>query len=128
MKLFECQNCGQPLYFEDTRCESCGLALGYLPAREAVTALKQDGVQPSRRALGPGAALPRPGGPCSRGLGLGISCVPKTWTELYGIVDIVRQDQTGGCHANHSLVSRSAVGGRRLIDAHPHNLKNAAQK
>ena len=25
MKLFECQNCGQPLYFENTRCESCGL-------------------------------------------------------------------------------------------------------
>jgi hypothetical protein len=40
MKLFECQNCGQPLYFENTRCESCGLELGYLPAKEAVTALK----------------------------------------------------------------------------------------
>jgi hypothetical protein len=38
MKLFECQNCGQPLYFENTRCESCGLTLGYLPAREIVTA------------------------------------------------------------------------------------------
>jgi len=22
MKLFECQGCGQPLYFENTRCES----------------------------------------------------------------------------------------------------------
>ncbi len=42
MKLFECQNCGQPLYFENTRCESCGLALGYLPARQVVTALKPD--------------------------------------------------------------------------------------
>jgi hypothetical protein len=42
MKLFECQNCGQPLYFENTRCESCGLNLGYLPEREAVTALKSD--------------------------------------------------------------------------------------
>jgi hypothetical protein len=40
MKLFECQNCGQPLYFENTRCESCGLSLGYLPECEAVTALK----------------------------------------------------------------------------------------
>ena len=30
MKLFQCQNCGQPLYFENTLCESCGLALGYL--------------------------------------------------------------------------------------------------
>jgi hypothetical protein len=41
MKLFECQNCGQLLYFENTRCESCGFRLGYLPSREAVTALKE---------------------------------------------------------------------------------------
>jgi hypothetical protein len=40
MKLFECQNCGQPLYFENTSCESCGLPLGYLPEREIVTALE----------------------------------------------------------------------------------------
>lgn len=43
MKLFECQNCAQPLYFENTRCENCGLLLGYLPARETLTALKADG-------------------------------------------------------------------------------------
>ena len=42
MKLFECQNCGQALYFENTRCESCGLRLGYLAAKETVTALEQD--------------------------------------------------------------------------------------
>jgi hypothetical protein len=41
MKLFECQNCRQPLYFENTRCESCGLQLGYLPARDTVTALRE---------------------------------------------------------------------------------------
>jgi hypothetical protein len=40
--LFECQNCGQPLYFENTRCESCGLALGYLPEQQTVTALEED--------------------------------------------------------------------------------------
>ena len=40
MQLFECQNCGQPLYFENTRCESCGLRLGYLPERGVVTALQ----------------------------------------------------------------------------------------
>jgi hypothetical protein len=40
MKLFECQNCGQPLYFEHRSCESCGLRLGYLPRRELVTALE----------------------------------------------------------------------------------------
>jgi hypothetical protein len=42
MKLFECQNCGQPLYFENTRCESCGRSLGYLPARECLSALRPD--------------------------------------------------------------------------------------
>ena len=42
MKLFECQNCGQPLYFENTRCESCGLSLGYLPEKETVTALEPE--------------------------------------------------------------------------------------
>ena len=47
MKLFQCQNCGQPLYFENTRCERCGLALGYLPERETVTALKPDGSAPN---------------------------------------------------------------------------------
>jgi hypothetical protein len=45
MKLFECQNCGHPLYFENTRCESCGLRLGYLPVRGQVSALKPDGTQ-----------------------------------------------------------------------------------
>ena len=28
MKLFECQNCGQLLYFENTGCERCGHVLG----------------------------------------------------------------------------------------------------
>ena len=40
MKLFQCQNCGQPLYFENARCERCGLSLGYLPKLKTVTALK----------------------------------------------------------------------------------------
>jgi hypothetical protein len=31
MKLFECQDCGQLLYFENTRCVHCGNVLGYLP-------------------------------------------------------------------------------------------------
>jgi hypothetical protein len=43
MKLFQCQNCGLPLHFENTRCERCGLALGYLPDRETITALKAGG-------------------------------------------------------------------------------------
>jgi hypothetical protein len=43
MKLFECQNCGQPLYFENTKCESCGARLGYLPREATVTALRPAG-------------------------------------------------------------------------------------
>jgi hypothetical protein len=41
MKLFECQACGQPLYFENTLCESCGRRLGYLPEAFTVTALER---------------------------------------------------------------------------------------
>jgi hypothetical protein len=40
MRLFECQNCGQPLFFENTSCESCGLRLGYLSEQATVSALE----------------------------------------------------------------------------------------
>lgn len=43
MKLFECQHCGQPLYFESARCDNCGHCLGYLPDVEAMTALEPIG-------------------------------------------------------------------------------------
>jgi hypothetical protein len=54
MKLFECQHCGQPLYFENTRCESCGRDLGYLPSHQTITAL-----EPGERGL---RALAEPSG------------------------------------------------------------------
>ncbi|MCP1337783.1 zinc-binding metallopeptidase family protein [Futiania mangrovi] len=43
MKLFECQHCGQLLYFENTRCERCGHVLGYLADRSALSALTPEG-------------------------------------------------------------------------------------
>ena len=43
MRLFKCQNCGQLLYFENTRCESCGHPLGYLPWAMTVSALEPEG-------------------------------------------------------------------------------------
>lgn len=43
MKLFTCQNCGQLLYFENTRCERCGLSLGYLPDIGTLSALQPAG-------------------------------------------------------------------------------------
>jgi hypothetical protein len=43
MKLFECQKCGQLLYFENTLCENCGSRLGYLRARETLSVVEPAG-------------------------------------------------------------------------------------
>ena len=43
MQLFECQNCGQTLFFENQSCERCGHRLGYIAARQTLTALEPDG-------------------------------------------------------------------------------------
>ena len=43
MKLFTCQHCGQLLYFENTGCERCGRALGFLPELATLSALEQEG-------------------------------------------------------------------------------------
>jgi hypothetical protein len=42
MKLFVCQHCRQLLFFDNTRCERCGRALGFLPERTLLTALTED--------------------------------------------------------------------------------------
>jgi len=39
MKLFECQHCGQLLFFENTHCERCGHVLGYLPGGAELCAM-----------------------------------------------------------------------------------------
>ncbi|MBS0253326.1 MAG: putative zinc-binding peptidase [Proteobacteria bacterium] len=43
MKLFECQNCSQVLFFENTLCERCHLQVGYLPSKETMSAVKPNG-------------------------------------------------------------------------------------
>ena len=43
MKLFECQHCRSPVYFDNTVCVSCGYPLGYLPERFEMSALEADG-------------------------------------------------------------------------------------
>ena len=42
MRLFECQACGQALYFENTLCESCGRRLGYLAKAATLSALEPE--------------------------------------------------------------------------------------
>ena len=39
MKIFQCQRCSQPIYFENTLCESCGSSLGYLEEQHELSAL-----------------------------------------------------------------------------------------
>ncbi|MGV3489831.1 MAG: zinc-binding metallopeptidase family protein [Devosia sp.] len=39
MKLFRCDHCGHLLYFENTRCERCGRAVGYEPEANALVSL-----------------------------------------------------------------------------------------
>jgi hypothetical protein len=43
MQLFECQNCGQTLHFENRTCERCGHRLGYVAARQVLAALRHQG-------------------------------------------------------------------------------------
>ena len=43
MQLFECQNCGQALYFENRSCERCGHRLGYVADQQSLVALEPEG-------------------------------------------------------------------------------------
>ena len=43
MKLFACDHCGNTIYFENTLCERCGHTLGYVPDRNALVSLVEDG-------------------------------------------------------------------------------------
>ena len=43
MKAFHCQHCGQSLYFENQRCDSCGRRLGYLAPFRRLSALEPAG-------------------------------------------------------------------------------------
>ena len=53
MRLFNCEHCGQMLYFENTRCERCGHALGFLAEDgQALHAIEPAGEAGVWRALG----------------------------------------------------------------------------
>jgi hypothetical protein len=43
MRLFQCQVCGNLLYFENTACQCCGHRVGYMPRRFALRAIEPAG-------------------------------------------------------------------------------------
>jgi hypothetical protein len=43
MNIFQCQHCGQPLYFENNLCQGCGRRLGFLEESQTVSALERSG-------------------------------------------------------------------------------------
>lgn len=43
MRLFDCQNCGQVLFFENQRCARCGERLGFIPRMGVLSALEGEG-------------------------------------------------------------------------------------
>lgn len=43
MKTFDCDHCGQPLFFENVQCLRCGSALAFLPDRLALAAIEPVG-------------------------------------------------------------------------------------
>jgi hypothetical protein len=52
MQTFDCDHCGQGVFFEDTFCEACGHALGYLSEQRRMSALEEapDGLWLALRA------------------------------------------------------------------------------
>ncbi len=42
MRLFHCGECGQRVFFENTRCETCGASLGFVPQEQAMAAFAVD--------------------------------------------------------------------------------------
>ncbi|CAM5797931.1 zinc-binding metallopeptidase family protein [Rhizobacter fulvus] len=59
MKLFQCGRCGQRVFFDNLRCESCGASLGFVPAEDEMVAFEvtDDGTW---RRLGPEGPAQRP--------------------------------------------------------------------
>ncbi|TVQ97496.1 MAG: hypothetical protein EA403_14980 [Spirochaetaceae bacterium] len=41
MRIFQCDHCGQPVYFDNGRCEGCGSLLGFLPTKLMFIAVGQ---------------------------------------------------------------------------------------
>ncbi len=59
MKLFHCGQCGQRVFFDNSRCEACGASLGYVPGEDEMVAFEAQPEGPWRR-LGPEGSAQRP--------------------------------------------------------------------
>ena len=46
MKLFKCNHCGNPVYFENEKCERCGFALGFEPAAGSMLSFAFEAASP----------------------------------------------------------------------------------
>jgi hypothetical protein len=59
VRAFHCQYCGQPLYFENQLCVSCGRRLGYVAELRRLSALEPCGAEPDvwRALAAPGRAF-----------------------------------------------------------------------
>ncbi len=57
MRIFTCGNCGQLVYFENLRCERCGIDLGFLSEKLTLAALASEGDDGSFRPMLDGAGL-----------------------------------------------------------------------
>ena len=64
MKLFQCDGCGQVVYFESARCERCGRALAFLPEALVMSALEEATPRPPPDAT---AKTFRPLAPLAKG-------------------------------------------------------------
>jgi hypothetical protein len=51
MKIFHCGYCGQLLFFENTKCVSCGHRVAYLPDLRRIASLEADGEETWRSLL-----------------------------------------------------------------------------
>jgi hypothetical protein len=56
VKLFQCTECGQQVFFENTVCRRCDSRLGYVPAESAMVAFHVDGAGAWVRRGAPGPA------------------------------------------------------------------------
>ena len=54
MRLFKCQSCANPIYFENTTCIRCGHQLGYVPDETNMSAIEPAGPGRFKALAAPG--------------------------------------------------------------------------